>query len=165
MRNHLLLFMTAGALMLSSCTKTEKKSTSEPDAAAPAASTSESTSDNLTLEFTGTEQFTIKNPKLKVSLFGVSEGLQDAPATLITEKEFEGKAIPFTVELPVPKDAESKINPKPTNGVKYYIATEWDSDGNGKANEKGDIFIDHDKAFPNVKLNSGTQKIYVKTLK
>ncbi|SDI92669.1 YbaY family lipoprotein [Chryseobacterium jejuense] len=160
MKNHLLLFMAAGTLALSSCNKPEKK---EP--AATPESTENVKSENLKIEFTGTDTFTIKNPKLKVSLYGVSEGLQDAPATLITEKEFEGKAIPFTVELPVPADAESKISPKPTNGVKYYIATEWDSDGNGKANEKGDIFIDHDKAFPNVKLNSETQKIYVKVLK
>ncbi|WP_185145574.1 MULTISPECIES: hypothetical protein [unclassified Chryseobacterium] len=160
MRNYLLLFMAAGALTLSSCNKTEKK-----EQPATPESTESVKSENLKIEFTGTEKFTIKNPKLKVSLYGVSEGLQDAPATLITEQEFEGKTIPFTIELSVPQDAESKINPKPTNGVKYYIATEWDSDGNGKANEKGDIFIDHDKAFPNVKLNSDTQKIYVKILK
>lgn len=160
MRNHLLLFMAAGALTLSSCNKPEKKEqTATPE------STENVKSENLKIEFTGTETFTIKNPKLKVSLYGISEGLADAPATLITEKEFEGKTIPFTIELPVPADAESKINPKPVNGAKYYIATEWDSDGNGKANEKGDIFIDHDKAFPNVKLNSETQKIYVKILK
>lgn len=162
MKNHLLLFMAAGTLMLSSCNKTEKKTAPE---APGAEKTTENSSDNLKIEFVGTDNFTIKNPKLKVSLYGVSEGLQDAPATLITEKEFEGKTIPFTIELPVPKDAESKINPKPTNGVKYYIATEWDSDGNGKANEKGDVFIDHDKAFPNVKLNNETQKVYVKVLK
>ncbi|WP_228452315.1 YbaY family lipoprotein [Chryseobacterium sp. c4a] len=162
MKNHLLLFMAASALTLSSCNKTEKKTAPEASVSEKA---TENSSDNLKIEFTGTDKFTIKNPKLKVSLYGISEGLQDAPATLITEKEFEGKEIPFTIELPVPKDAESKITPKPTNGVKYYIATEWDSDGNGKANEKGDIFIDHDKAFPNVKLNSEVQKIYVKTLK
>lgn len=160
MKNHLLLIMAAGTLALSSCNKTEKK-----DQTAAPASTENAKAENLKLEFTGTDKFTIKNPKLKVSLYGIAEGLQDAPATLITEKEFEGKAIPFTVELPVPQDAESKINPKPANGVKYYIATEWDSDGNGKANEKGDIFIDHDKAFPDVKLNNETQKIYVKVLK
>jgi outer membrane murein-binding lipoprotein Lpp len=160
MKNHLLLFMTAGTLALSSCTQPEKK-----DQAATPASTENVKSENLKIEFTGTDKFAIKNSKLKVSLYGVSEGLQDAPATLITESEFEVKTIPYTIELPIPGDAESKINPKPTNGVKYYIATEWDSDGNGKANEKGDIFIDHDKAFPDVKLNSETQKIYVKVLK
>lgn len=160
MKNHLLLFMAAGTLALSGCNKTEKK-----EQAATPESTENVASENLKIEFTGTDKFTIKNPKLKVSLYGVAEGLQDAPATLITEKEFEGKTIPFTIELPVPKDAESKINPKPANGVKYYIATEWDSDGNGKANEKGDVFIDHDKAFPDVKLNNETQKIYVKILK
>lgn len=160
MKNHLLLFMAAGALAISSCNKPEKK-----EQAATPESTENVKSENLKIEFTGTDKFTIKNPKLKVSLYGIAEGLQDASATLITEKEFEGKAIPFTVELPVPENAESKINPKPTNGVKYYIATEWDSDGNGKANEKGDIFIDHDKAFPDVKLNGETQQIHVKILK
>ncbi|WP_228438705.1 YbaY family lipoprotein [Chryseobacterium pennae] len=162
MKNHFLLFMAAGTLMLSSCNKAEKKTAPEASVSEKVA---ENSSDNLKIEFTGTEQFTIKNPKLKVSLYGISEGLQDTPATLIAEKEFEGKAIPFTIELPLPADAQSKINPKPMKGAKYYIATEWDSDGNGKANEKGDIFIDHDKAFPNVKLNSDTQKIYVKILK
>ena len=107
MRNHLLLFMTAGTLMLSSCSKTEKKSTSEPEPAATstAASTPENASDNLKIEFTGTEKFTIKNPKLKVSLYGADERLADAPATLITEKEYEEKSVPFTIDLPVPKDA------------------------------------------------------------
>lgn len=160
MKNHLLLFMAAGVLTLSSCNKTEKKDqTTTPE------STETVKSENLKIEFTGTDTFTIKNSKLKVSLYGISEGLQDTPATLIAEKEFEGKAIPFTIELPLPADAQSKINPKPMKGAKYYIATEWDSDGNGKANEKGDIFIDHDKAFPNVTLNNETQKIYVKILK
>ncbi|MEF9478141.1 hypothetical protein OWR28_11020 [Chryseobacterium sp. 1B4] len=45
------------------------------------------------------------------------------------------------------------------------MAISWDSDGNGKAGEKGDIVIDYDKQFPNVKLNNETQKIYLKVLK
>ena len=153
--------------MLSSCNKTEKKSTSEPEPAATstATSTPENTSDNLKIEFTGTEKFTIKNPKLKVSLYGADERLADAPATLITEKEYEEKSVPFTIDLPVPKDAESKITPKPVGPVKYYVALSWDSDGNGKADQKGDIFIDHDKQFPTVKLDGQTQKVYVKVLK
>ncbi len=163
MRKHLLLFAAAGTLMLSSCTKTEKKSTAENPA--PAASASETSSEALKLEFSGTESFTIKNPKLKVSLYGMDERLADAPATLITEKEFEQKSVPFTIDLPVPKDAESKINPKPAGPAKYYVTISWDSDGNGKADEKGDIFIDYDKQFPNVKLNNETQKIYLKVLK
>ncbi|NIF05053.1 hypothetical protein F3J23_06320 [Chryseobacterium sp. Tr-659] len=157
--------MAAGALTLSSCNKTEKKTTdANPPASAPATAT-ESSSDNLKIEFSGTENFTIKNPKLKVSLYGVDEALADAPATLITEKEYEEKSVPFTIDLPVPKDAASKINPKPAGPAKYYVTVSWDSDGNGKAGEKGDIFIDYDKAFPNVKLNNETQKIYLKILK
>ncbi|KAB1232856.1 hypothetical protein C1634_014055 [Chryseobacterium viscerum] len=149
--------------MLSSCTKTEKKNTAEN--AAPVASTSETASENIKLEFSGTDNFTIKNPKLKVSLYGMDEKLADAPATLITEKEYEQKSVPFTIDLPVPKDAESKINPKPAGPAKYYVTISWDSDGNGKADEKGDIFIDYDKQFPNVKLSSEPQKLYLKVLK
>ncbi|MBB6330396.1 hypothetical protein HNP24_001346 [Chryseobacterium sediminis] len=163
MRNHLLLFVAAGTLMLSSCTKPVNKSTAENQT--PAVSASETPSDNLKIEFSGTENFTIKNSKLKVSLYGMDERLADAPATLITEKEYEQKSVPFTIDLPVPKDAESKINPKPAGPAKYYVTISWDSDGNGKADEKGDIFIDYDKQFPNVKLNNETQKIYLKVLK
>ncbi|WP_284463430.1 hypothetical protein [Chryseobacterium sp.] len=159
MRNHLLLFMAAGTLMLSSCNKADQKP-------APAASVADnSSSDNLKIEFSGTENFTIKNPKLKVSLYGADERLADAPATLITEKEYEQKSVPFTIDLPVPKDADTKITPKPMGPVKYYVTVSWDSDGNGKADQKGDIFIDYDKQFPNVKLNNETQKIYLKVLK
>ncbi|MDR3022805.1 hypothetical protein [Chryseobacterium sp.] len=161
MRNHLLLFVAAGTLMLSSCTKPVNKSTAEN----PAPTASETPSDHIKIEFSGTENFTIKNPKLKVSLYGMDEKLADAPATLITEKEYEQKSVPFTIDLPVPKDAESKINPKPAGPTKYYVTISWDSDGNGKADEKGDLFIDYDKQFPNVKLNNETQKIYLKVLK
>ncbi|BFO68152.1 YbaY family lipoprotein [Chryseobacterium sp. S0630] len=163
MRNHLLLFLAVGAITLSSCTKPQNKSTAENPS--PAVSTSETSSENLKIEFSGAENFTIKNPKLKVSLYGMDEKLADAPASLITEKEFEQKSVPFTIDLPVPKDAESKINPKPAGPAKYYVTISWDSDGNGKADEKGDIFIDYDKQFPNVKLNNETQKIYLKVLK
>ncbi|WP_454045616.1 hypothetical protein [Chryseobacterium sp. Marseille-Q8038] len=163
MRNYLLLFAAAGTLMLSSCTKPQSKSTTENPTSAVSAS--ETSSENIKLEFSGTENFTIKNPKLKVSLYGMDEKLADAPASLITEKEFEQKSVPFTIDLPVPKDAESKINPKPAGPAKYYVTISWDSDGNGKADEKGDIFIDYDKQFPNVKLNNETQKIYLKVLK
>lgn len=164
MRNHLLLFFAAGTIVLSGCTKPQNKSTAEK--AVPAASTSEvSSSETLTLEFTGTDNFNIKNPKLKVSLYAHDPLLADAPATLITEKEYEQTSVPFTVDLPVPKDAASRINPKAAGDMKYYVSIEWDSDGNGKAGEKRDIYIDHDKEFPNVKLNGEPQKVYLKILK
>ena len=164
MRNHLLLFFAAGTIVLSGCTKPQNKSTAEK--AVPAASTSEvSSSETLTLEFTGTDNFNIKNPKLKVSLYAHDPLLADAPATLITEKEYEQTSVPFTIDLPVPKDAASRINPKAAGDMKYYVSIEWDSDGNGKAGEKRDIYIDHDKEFPNVKLNGEPQKVYLKILK
>ncbi len=149
--------------MLASCTSPVKKNTTETQA--PESSVSEAPSENLKLEFSGTDNFTIKNAKLKVSLYGADEKLADVPATLITEQEYERKSIPFTIDLPIPKEAESKINPKPSGPAKYYITISWDSDGNGKADEKGDIFIDYDKQFPNVKLTGEPQKIYLKVLK
>ncbi|WP_312510390.1 hypothetical protein [Chryseobacterium culicis] len=163
MRNYLLLIAAAGVLMLSSCTSPVKKNTAETQT--PESSASGAPSENLKLEFSGAENFTIKNAKLKVSLYGVDEKLADVPASLITEQEYERKSIPFTIDLPIPKDAESKINPKPAGPAKYYVTISWDSDGNGKADEKGDIFIDYDKQFPNVKLTGEPQKIYLKVLK
>ncbi|MCL8538153.1 hypothetical protein [Chryseobacterium gallinarum] len=164
MKNHLLVFIAAGTLMLSSCSKPPQKPGPDEKAPAPTVAHPE-TSNNLKIEFSGTENFTIKNPKLKVSLYGADERLADAPATLITEMEYEQKSVPFTIDLPVPENAENKINPKPAGPVKYYVTISWDSDGNGKAGEKGDIFIDYDKQFPNVKLNNETQKVYLKVLK
>lgn len=161
MRNYLLLFV--GAVMLSSCTNPVKKSTAENPA--PEVLKSEASPENIKLEFSGAENFVIKNPKLKISLYGADEKLADAPATLITEKEYEQNSVPFIIDLPVPKDAESKINPKPSGPAKYYVTISWDSDGNGKADERGDIFIDYDKQFPNVKLTNEPQKIYLKALK
>lgn len=160
------MLAVVGIITLSGCNSTDKKNApAATDTTANTVAPASESSENLKIEFSGTENFTIKNPKLKVSLFGVDERLADAPATLITEKEYEEKSIPFTIDLPVPKDAESKINPKPVGPAKYYVTVSWDSDGNGKADQKGDIFIDYDKQFPNVKLNNETQKVYLKVLK
>lgn len=154
MKNHFSLLAIAGTLSLLSCNTADKKN-----------NTAGTDSKTVKIEFSGIENFTVKNPKFKVSLYGTDPNLADAPATLITEKEFEQKSIPFTIDLPVPEDADSRITPKPSGPVKYYISLDWDSDGNGKSNEKGDLFIDHDKQFPTVTLNNETQKIYLKILK
>jgi len=167
MKKNLLLLMTTGVLLLS-CNTHDKKAESENSQSTtekPASSDSAALSENLKLEFTGSEKFSIKNPKLKVSLYAHDPLLADAPATLITEQEYEETSIPFTINMPVPKDSDSKIDPKIKDRVKYYVSIEWDSDGNGKAGEKRDIYIDHDKEFPNVKLNGEPQKIYLKILK
>jgi len=167
MRKHVSLLLAGGILSaaLISCNVTGKKSSIENKTVVSKDLTKSETPNHLQLEFTGTENFSIKNPKFKVSLYGIVKGLMDAEATLITSKEFEQKSVPFTVDLPIPKNPENLINPAANGSFKYYIAVEWDSDGDGKANQKGDIFIDHDKKFPNVELNNQTQKIYLKILK
>lgn len=167
MRKNISLFMAAGALSVTllSCNTNDKKPVSETASAKSENSSQLHNKENLKLEFTGTDHFTIKNPKLKVSLYGHDPLLADAPAILITEKEYEQTSVPFTINLPVPEDAASRFDPKAADRIKYYVSLEWDSDGNGKAGEKRDIYIDHDKEFPNVKLDGEQQKIYLKILK
>ncbi|MGE8528929.1 hypothetical protein [Chryseobacterium rhizosphaerae] len=167
MKKNLTLLMAAGVLSITlfSCNKSDKKPLSENTEAKSEKSNPTDNQENLKLEFTGTDHFTIKNPKLKVSLYAHDPLLADAPATLITEKEYEQTSVPFTIDLPIPKDAASRIDPKAAENMKYYVSIEWDSDGNGKAGEKRDIYIDHDKEFPNVKLNGEPQKVYLKILK
>jgi len=167
MKKNLTLLMAAGVLSVTlfSCNKSDKKPLSENTEAKSEKSNPTDNQENLKLEFMGTDHFTIKNPKLKVSLYAHDPLLADAPATLITEKEYEQTSVPFTIDLPIPKDAASRIDPKAAEGMKYYVSIEWDSDGNGKAGEKRDIYIDHDKEFPNVKLNGEPQKVYLKILK
>ncbi|ANF52467.1 hypothetical protein A0O34_18935 [Chryseobacterium glaciei] len=160
------VLIAAGVLSVTlfSCNKNEKKPLSDTEAK----SEKSSLPDNqkiLKLEFTGTDNFTIKNPKLKVSLYGHDPLLADSPATLITEKEYEQTSVPFIINMPVPEDAANRIDKKTSERMKYYVSIEWDSDGNGKAGEKRDIYIDHDKEFPNVKLNGELQKVYLKILK
>ncbi|SHL72215.1 hypothetical protein [Chryseobacterium polytrichastri] len=167
MKRNILLLMTAGALSVTllSCNKNDKKPLSENTPVKSENSTPSDNQKDLKLEFTGTDHFNIKNPKLKVSLYGHDPLLADAPAVLITEKEYEQTSVPFTINMPVPKDAASHFDPKDKERIKYYVSIEWDSNGNGKPNEKEDIYIDHDKQFPNVKLDGETQKIYLKILK
>jgi len=167
MKKNITLLMAAGLLsvIVFSCDKNDKKTLSENTEAKTEKPNPSDNQENLKLEFTGTDNFTIKNPKLKVSLYGHDPLLTDAPATLITEKEYEQTSVPFTIDMPVPKDAASRIDPKAAERMKYYVSIEWDSNGNGKPNEKEDIYIDHDKEFPNVKLNGEVQKVYLKILK
>ncbi|MDH6253905.1 putative lipoprotein YbaY [Chryseobacterium sp. H1D6B] len=167
MRKNLLLLVAAGALSttLLSCHSNDKKPVSDNSQAKTEKVSPPDNQENLNLEFTGTDHFKIKNPKLKVSLYGHDPLLADAPAVLITEKEYEKNSVPFTINLPVPKDASKHFDPKDAGRIKYYVSIEWDSDGNGKVNDKEDIYIDHDKQFPNVKLNGEQQKVYLKIMK
>lgn len=158
MINQLLLFMTASTLMCSGCIQTEKKNTTVDSVSFVSASET-AIPETIKIEFSGTDKFMIKSALFKISLYRMNEKLADTPATLITEKEYERKSVPFTIDLPIPKDVENSINP-----TQYYVTISWDSNGNGQAGDKGDIVIDYDKQFPNLKLNNETQKIYLKVL-
>jgi hypothetical protein len=118
------------------------------------------------IEFTGADNIIPKNTKVKVNLYGVPANMADVPASLITEKEYTEEKIPFTIDLPVPDNAESLIKPEVKKGdpVKYYVTINWDSNGNG-TEDKGDIVIDYDKKFPTIDINEETQQIFLKVLK
>ncbi|WP_027381516.1 hypothetical protein [Chryseobacterium daeguense] len=150
MRNYFLL-AAAGAMSLLSCTAMDQKK--------------QTAQKTIKLQFNGSENTVITNPKFTVSLHGHDKFLVVAPATLISEKEYEQKSVPFTIDLPIPDDAQNRINPKPAGPVNYYITLKWDSNGDGQVNKKGDLFIDFDKKFPNVSLSGQTQEIYLKVLK
>ncbi|RXM39073.1 hypothetical protein BOQ62_13395 [Chryseobacterium sp. CH21] len=163
MKNKLLLLVAVA--ILASCSKEDRKNPSGADTQKSENVKVSEKKENLKLEFTGSDHFAIKNPKFKVSLYAHDPLMADAPATLITEQEYEQTSVPFTIDMPVPQDAASRIDPKIADRMKYYVSIKWDSDGDGKAGEKRDIYIDHDKEFPNVKLNGEPQKIYLKILK
>lgn len=167
MRRNLSLPILTGALSVTllSCNSNDKKPLSDHNQVKTESSKHTDNQESLKLEFTGTDKFTIKNPKLKVSLYAHDPLKMDASAILITTKEYEQTSVPFTIDLPVPENAASRIDSKDADRMKYYVSLEWDSDGNGKAGEKRDIYIDHDKEFPNVKLNGEPQKIYLKIIK
>ncbi|ASW74884.1 hypothetical protein IQ37_12710 [Chryseobacterium piperi] len=153
--NRIVSFMSIGALLLASCSSPKKTSMDKTQ-----------DTKNVKIEFTGTDNFMIKNSKLKVSLYGVPANIADVPATLITEKEFTQEKVPFSVELPLPENPESLIEPKVDKGaaVKYYVTINWDANGSG-VEDKGDIVIDYDKKFPTVTIDGNSQQIYLKESK
>lgn len=124
------------------------------------------TGDSLTVEFIGSAPLDIKNPEGKVQLYAVAENIADVPATLLEEKNIQQSGVPFTIDFFLLKDHKSHIKPAIAahEAVKYYVTVKWDSDGNGKV-EKGDIMIDYDKQFPNVKLGAGKQQVYLTVIK
>lgn len=122
--------------------------------------------DSLSVEFIGSTPLNIKNPEGKVQLYAVAENIADVPATLLEEKNIQQSGVPFTIDFVLAKDHKSHIKPVVAahEGIKYYVTVKWDSDGNGKV-EKGDITIDYDRQFPNVKLGAGKQQVYLTVIK
>lgn len=118
---------------------------------------------SLRVEFVGPSVTTILNTKGTATLFAVSEMLADASATEISTVEFDAKAVPFNVDFEIPKNHRKLIQPEVKKGeaVQYYVALEWDSNGDGETAE-GDVMIDYDKRFPNVEMSKDTQRVFVK---
>ncbi|MCY4781162.1 hypothetical protein ORI89_15985 [Sphingobacterium sp. UT-1RO-CII-1] len=120
---------------------------------------------NVSIELIPSEELTVVNPKGKIQLYAISELLADAPATLITEKNFEETKLPTIISLDIPEDHTQLIQPAPVNdAIKYYVSIEWDSDNSGQV-EQGDIAIDYDRQFPTITLDDKKQTIYLRTIK
>lgn len=155
--NRIFNLMAAGALLLTSCSSPKKTTES---------SSQTQDNKNVKIEFTGTDNFIIKNSKLKVSLYGVQANMADVPATLITEKEYTQEKVPFSIDLPVPNNPKSLVSPKmaETDPIKYYVTISWDANGNGME-DKGDIVVDYDKQFPTIDIDGDAQQVYLKMSK
>ena len=117
----------------------------------------------MTVEFKGEADSTITNPKGKMKLFAVPENVADVEATLLDEVDFEAATIPFSVEFNIPVDHTSLIKPAINEGdkVKYYVAMDWDSNGDGKV-DSTDVLIDFDRQFPNVDVTQLHQEVFLK---
>jgi len=110
-------------------------------------------SDGLSVKIQSANTITIKNPSGKIRVYAVSAQIADVPATVVLEKNFTARQIPFDLKLDLPKNHRKLIWPKVSNAepIKYYVALDWDSNGDGEKGN-GDISIDFNKKFPTVLL-------------
>lgn len=117
----------------------------------------------LTVEFVGSGDTAIQNPKGKAQLLAVPADVADVEATLVSEVEFNSGKLPFTVDFEISSDHRSIIKPEvsETSLVKYYVALDWDSNGDGKQ-DSTDVLIDFDKQFPDVDISQIHQQVFVK---
>ncbi|HEA22839.1 hypothetical protein LCGC14_0502580 [marine sediment metagenome] len=119
----------------------------------------EDTVSAIRVEFSGAENTSIANTELMVSIYGFDPNYQDVLASLITKQVFNTDQIPFVVRIDIPSNPSQKIEYiNDTNDASYYLALEWDSDGNGKRCN-GDILEDFERNSGIARLNLTTRKI------
>lgn len=111
----------------------------------------------LSLTLTSDQTFTIDNPEFEVTVFGYDERVADVPASIIAVKKVKCDQIPCKINIDLPKKAQELIKHTTEKGNDhYYLALEWDSNGDGKS----DIGIDHDRGFNVDIYTNKVQKIY-----
>lgn len=111
----------------------------------------DSTNNSVSVKLQNSGAIWIKNPTGKIKLYAIAANIADVPATLIAEKSFTQNELPFEIKLDLPKNHYKLIKPavNQTDPIKYYIALDWDSNGDGTVG-KGDVAIDFNKKFPTV---------------
>jgi len=118
----------------------------------------DSTKNSVSVKLQNSNPVTIKNPSGKITLYAVAANIADVPATIIAEKSFKQSELPFEIKLDLPKNHYKLIKPavNETDPIKYYVALEWDSNGDGTVG-KGDVRIDFNKKFPTISLGNNNE--------
>lgn len=112
----------------------------------------------LSLTLTSDQAFNIENPELKVTVFGYDERVADVAASVIVEKKVRCDQIPCRINIDLPNKAQELIEYTTHKGNdRYYLAIEWDSNGDGK----WDIGIDYDRKFNVDIYTSKRQTVYL----
>jgi hypothetical protein len=119
-------------------------------------------SNTLNLNLTSKQAFNIENQEFTITVFGYDELVADVPASVIVEKKIRCTQIPCKVNIDLPDNAQKLIKYTTHKGNdRYYLAIEWDSDGDGK----WDIGIDYDQKFNVDIYTSKRQTVYLTQIK
>lgn len=119
----------------------------------------EDTVEEIRVEFSGIDTELIANTELKVSIYGYDPNYADVSASLITRQVFNTDEIPFVITIDLPRSPSKKIEYiNDFNDASYYLALEWDSDGNGKRCN-GDISEDFERNSGIGRLDLSSRKI------
>lgn len=130
----------------------------------PASKNKSAEDKQVTIEFSGSVDGVIKNPGFTLTLYGRDSRMADVAATRLWEKKYNKSELPFTITLDIPADAADRITPAVSakENIAYYVALSWDSNGDGQAGNAGDIVIDFDKKFPEIKTDGSVQQVFIK---
>jgi hypothetical protein len=93
------------------------------------------------VEISTEEEVDIKQTKLTISIYGYNPMMADVSADLVYQQEVEIESLPARIALNIPKEVRSKVNYLEADEMpRYYLAFDWDSNGDGHPNRKGDLF-------------------------
>jgi len=85
---------------------------------------------SVSIQFIGEDAFLIKNPELEITIYGYDRNWVDVAASEVAKVTVKKNAIPFSVDVELPVNPESKIEyfNGDLNETRYYVSIEWDAD-------------------------------------